>query len=105
MLTILSDSDINQLPSNLPSDIYPNVQALISLIPYMPAMIRQSAQDSWHGNSDNQISSEDVFDEADGVHSFYHVNTIEDCVAVARFMSSKQSKPLKSTIYFFALPL
>src|ERR1700691_3600062 len=68
----------------------------------LPVLVRKSRQGDWSVATDLDVAALEVFDEADGIHSFYRVATTCSLVAVAAFMTRNQDK--FRAAYFFALP-
>jgi len=67
-----------------------------------PVLVRKSSVNPWQGRNEVATRAQEVFDEADGVHSFYRIESANDLAAVAAFMTRNQKK-LRAA-YFFALP-
>jgi hypothetical protein len=97
MFPALPDTrNVDTIPSNVDARAYTNLEALL------PILVRKSTQDSWNARADFDIAALEVFDEIDGIHSFYHIPTLNALAAVAAFMTRHQSK--RRAAYFFALP-
>ncbi len=93
------------LPEPLEIEALPegvNSRTFTSIEPLLPALVRKSAQGDWNVSVDYDVAALQVFDELDGVHSFYFVSTLAALAAVAAFMTRNQTKPRAA--YFFVLP-
>lgn len=64
--------------------------------------MRKSTFDAWAPENEVPIAAQNVFEEQDGIHSFYRVGEADQLAAVAAFMTRAQDKPRPA--YFFALP-
>jgi hypothetical protein len=85
-------------PAKIPCRRYPTIAKVL------PALVRRTAQGVWYDTRDPSIAANDVFDEEDGLHSFYEVGSVEDLVAVGAYLSRGGEKPFKRATYFCILP-
>lgn len=98
MFPALTNTAAEAAPGEIPCHQYP------AIAEFLPALVRRTAQGVWYDMRDTAIAASDVFDEADGVHSFFEVSSIDEFVAVGTYLSRGGDKPFKRATYFCVLP-
>jgi hypothetical protein len=97
MLPALPDTlNIEAPPANVNARLFTSIDELL------PVLVRKSAQHAWNAYADFDAAALEVFNEADGIHSFYRIDSLAALVVVAVFMTRTQTK--RSAAYFFAIP-
>jgi hypothetical protein len=86
----------------IPRNLVPFARLIAELRQYLPALLRKSTMDAWSVENEAEIAAMNVFDEPDGIHSFFRVASVDELVAVAAYMTRSQEPPRAA--YFFALP-
>lgn len=92
----------DRVPEAIPADL--NARPFADVERLLPALVRKSSQSAWSASSDLDIAAKEVFNENDGIHSFYLVESRAAFVAVATSLSRGGDKPFKRAAYLFVLP-
>jgi len=97
VLPALPENDVRRA---VPGDV--NAKSFLEIKDVVPILVRKSTQGIWSADDDLSVRARDIFNEEDGVHSFFHVTDASALASVAAFMTRLQSK--RGAAYFFALP-
>ena len=79
-----------------------DTKSFIQIGDIVPILVRKSISSVWIDIDDIAIRAAEVFDEADGIYSFFHVPSASSLASVASFMTRQQAK--RRPAHFFAIP-
>ena len=79
-----------------------NAKSFIQIGDIAPILVRKSTAAVWSDIDDVAIRAAEVFNEADGIYSFFHVASASNLASLASFMTRQQTK--RRPAHFFAIP-